>query len=396
DVNQDFYLEQWFMMPNLLQEFKRDSSIKLIGFPEDIVTDKYSIPAKHNAFADNVFSNFVMPVLELILGKFHYGHPDLWDETYARKRGTSKISWVGEDILGGFELVLRGGRVINRYYIKAAKAREGGWTLVSGMFSKFAMSSAQIAWGRYLYWLSTSSVFGLDRMAALIIGGIGFFLRKPLVKQGIFAMLSLILVMGISGYAGFPSEIIFAVLALVFTLSIVFTGYFHLVLEKGLWRATYTLIKLAVFLGMMPFFMAMVFVYSEAVQRAMKTTARYVGTGRGFILQHVSVFNEVPFDRNNNGAVKVTLYNLYKPSGIRFGFWMMFLSIVGVVIWQNVTLIWSVLYMIMVLSAFGVPFLSNPGATPASVGYATWKKLYEEDKSQWTLSLWYREKLFSQ
>ncbi len=385
DINQDFYLEQWFMMPNLLQIFKKNSDIKLIGFAEDIATDDYNAAAKFNAFADGVFTAIVRPILTLILANFHFGHPDVWDEGYVRKRGTSRASFISEDIFGGFEVAMRGGLIEFSRFIKGAKLREVSFVTMEGLLRKFAMGVAQVGWGRYLWTICTSPVFGLDRVLGLLIGVIGFMLRKPWVKIGIYGYILFTVAMGLSGFAPFPSEIIFGILALLFMQAITMTGYSDLLLEKGFWRGTKQLVKMVIFEGMMPYFMAHVFTYANGVQITMETVARYVATGRGFMLYHIPLFVSEPFDEK--GGIKPSIFNAFKTSHIRPGFIAGVIVFVGLVLWQNITLVWSLFYAIMVFSAFFVPILWNPGSTPAGIGNERWKKLFEEDCFQWLLAL---------
>lgn len=53
--------------------------------------------------------------------RFHYGHPDVWDKLWVMTRGgVSKASrnlHVSEDVFGGFNAGLRGGKIAYRDYL---------------------------------------------------------------------------------------------------------------------------------------------------------------------------------------------------------------------------------------------------------------------------------------
>ncbi|MHA1676701.1 MAG: radical SAM protein, partial [Candidatus Njordarchaeales archaeon] len=366
-----------------------DPDVKLIGFPEDICTDTYSTIGKFHAFADRTFTTLVQRVLALQGVRFHYGHPDVWDAEWVRQMGgTSQVSYVNEDIFGAYQTVLKGGKIIFREYIQAGKAREVSFPTTEGIFRKFGMGAGQQAYSRYLWWLNTSPNFAFFRSMSHFIGAIGFYLRKPIVKIGVFSYLLLLLLMGISGFAAFPSEIIFGILAVYFTQAISTTGYFQLVLDKGIIRGTLGFFKMLIFEGMMPFFMAHVFTYAKGVQSAMKGIAKYVKTGRGFMLQHIPIFSPEPF--NEKGEVKdaeASLYNAYRSSHIRFGLVSTIIAIAGIGLWQNLTLVWSILYVFMAIATYGVPYLANPGSTPLRGGAGKWWELFKGEVENWHLAV---------
>jgi callose synthase len=61
----------------------------------------------------------------------HYGHPDIFDKIFHASRGgiskANKTLCVSEDIFGGFNSVLKGGRVVYKEYIKAGKGKDLGF-----------------------------------------------------------------------------------------------------------------------------------------------------------------------------------------------------------------------------------------------------------------------------
>ncbi|RKY37975.1 MAG: hypothetical protein DRP72_02620, partial [Candidatus Omnitrophota bacterium] len=87
DINQDMYIEDCFFMPLLLQEFKKNPDIVLVGFPEEIFTESYGAIASFHAHADRTFVTVVQRVLNTLGIRFHYGHPDVYDMDFVRSRG---------------------------------------------------------------------------------------------------------------------------------------------------------------------------------------------------------------------------------------------------------------------------------------------------------------------
>ena len=97
------------------------------------------------------------------------------------------------------------------------------------------MGACEQARSRYLWWLNSSKNFGWDKRLSHFIGAIGFFLRKPIVKFGIFSYLVFMLLLGVGGYQAFPIEIIFGIIGILyFTQAITFTGHAQIMLEKGI------------------------------------------------------------------------------------------------------------------------------------------------------------------
>ena len=47
--------------------------------------------------------------------RLHYGHPDVWNKLFTMSRGgisrASKVTCMSEDIFGGYNTVLRGGKI---------------------------------------------------------------------------------------------------------------------------------------------------------------------------------------------------------------------------------------------------------------------------------------------
>ena len=136
DINQDYYIEQALKIPHLLSVLGRQENqdVVIVGYPEDIFTDSYSIIARFHAIADRTFATLVQRVLTLLGVRFHYGHPDIWRASFvAANGGVSRSYPVNEDIFGGYNATLKGKRVIMVEWIEAGKAREVSWGTTFGI-----------------------------------------------------------------------------------------------------------------------------------------------------------------------------------------------------------------------------------------------------------------------
>ena len=114
DMNQDCQLAEALKARNILAQFT--GKTRLVGFPEQMITDHSGSVASFAALSEQVFGTIVQRYMaKPLCVRFHYGHPDVWDYTWVRGQGgVSKASrqlHLSEDIFGGMNLVLRGGRV---------------------------------------------------------------------------------------------------------------------------------------------------------------------------------------------------------------------------------------------------------------------------------------------
>ncbi|MEI6631749.1 MAG: hypothetical protein WCL25_03945, partial [bacterium] len=343
DINQDFYIEQALKIPAALTYFD-ENAVAIVGYPEDIFTDTYNDIGAFHALADRSFNSLVQRTLTLLGARFHYGHPDFWRASYVDSFGGVSRSYpVNEDIFGGYEMTLKGKKILYVECLEAGKARDGAWGTTFGMFLKFGMGATQQFYSRYVYYLYTSKNFGFFEGITHFFGGIGYYFRKPWVILGNFAYIIFLLVVGVSGFSAFPLEILFA-LGGVFVLSqaITWTGFFQYILENPGFKGIFKFIKL--WFKMSPFFMAHVFTYAAGVNRAVKGIATYMATGRGFMAEHTKLSD---------------ILKSYGKTHVVLGFAGIILSLVGMLIWNNPTLVLSLPFIIMMLSAWLIPFTTN-------------------------------------
>ena len=94
-----------------------------------MITDRSGSVASFAALSEQVFGTIIQRFLAKPLHvRFHYGHPDVWDLGWVRGQGgVSKASrqlHLSEDIFGGMNLMIRGGRVKYVGFMMVGKARE--------------------------------------------------------------------------------------------------------------------------------------------------------------------------------------------------------------------------------------------------------------------------------
>ena len=123
DMNQDGYFEEALKMRNMLQEFKCDRDearpVAIVGFPEHQFSAQYSAAAGFAALEEFTFASLSQRTMAGIFDvRMHYGHPDLHHRLRAASRGSvsksSKTLCVSEDMYGGINACLRGGRIVYR------------------------------------------------------------------------------------------------------------------------------------------------------------------------------------------------------------------------------------------------------------------------------------------
>ena len=348
DMNQDFYIEQTLKIPHLMTLYD-DPLVAIVGYPEDIYTDTYGLIAKFHAIADRSFVTIVQRVLTLLGVRFHYGHPDLWRASFTDAFGGVSRSYpVNEDIFGGYEMTLKGKKIVFVEWIEAGKAREVSWGTTFGIWVKFGMGAAQQLYNRFLYYLYTSDNFGFTERIAHFFGGIGYYFRKSWSVTGQYGYLVFLLLMGISGFSSFPEEIVFALFGIfIFAQAITLTGLLQYILERPFLKAIAGFAVLWVVMS--PFFMAHIFTYATGVIFAMLGVATYVPTGRGFMLEHKKLSD---------------LLKAYSKTHIFKGLIGTALAVWGIIIWANPTLILSFPFIAMMVFGLTVPFITNKGSLP--------------------------------
>jgi callose synthase len=117
-----------------------------------------------------------------LVGRLHYGHPDVFDKLFFITRGgvskASKGINLSEDIFAGFNAMLRGGHVSFKEYINVGKGRDVGLQQLFLFEGKLSCGNAMQALTRDMYRLMT--LLDFFKMLSFFYGGIGFYLSTLL------------------------------------------------------------------------------------------------------------------------------------------------------------------------------------------------------------------------
>ncbi|MFH1317989.1 MAG: hypothetical protein ABIH71_03130 [Candidatus Omnitrophota bacterium] len=365
DMNQDFYVEQTLKIPHLLTLYD-DKDVAIAGYLEDIYTNTFSTIGLFHAIADRTFV-LLQKVLNMLGARFHYGHPDTWRTIFAKIFGGVSNSFpVNEDIFGGIKMKLKGKKILYVLWLEAGKARECAMGGVYGISTKFAMGGVQQAYNRWYYYLYTSKIFSFWEKLSHGFGGIGFYLRKFWVIVGNYTYLVFLLVLGVSGFSAFPAEILFASFGIfILAQAITSTGFIGYFIERPMLKAMVTFFLC--WLIMSPFFMTHVFSYALGALLSVQGVAFYVGTGRGFMQDHLDM---------------KTILEVYAKI-VCLGFIGVVLSVWGIAVWYNPTLILSFPIIALMFFAMIMPFYTNKGTFPmfgAGWGdcFKNWKKDFKD------------------
>jgi len=178
DANQGGYLEQMFLLPNLLGEFREDPRL-IVGTPEHIISDFGSI-GDFAASAELTFGTLVQRSLAALGGRMHYGHPDVMNKLYMMHQGgvskATQTIHLSEDIFAGMDFVLRGGSIRHREYFHVAKGRDLGFNAVLSFFSKLSNGTGEQLLTRQVLRLCREC--GLERVLPIYYNHAGYYLTQ--------------------------------------------------------------------------------------------------------------------------------------------------------------------------------------------------------------------------
>lgn len=220
DCNQAGILAYFTFTPNILHEFVLNSVLKIVGFPEYIFTEEWSLAGYSAAFTERVFGTMIQRSWALMGMRMHYGHPDFicakWVMFTMGMRyacfffvsnlqlfHNSKLSYVSEDVFSGFDTILNGGQIGFVEYFIVGKARDVCLFSTSKFNRKISGGAAQTACSQYLHEVMTSWHFTICEKltcfytttahyinTVIIIGAtfILFFIRVVILIMRIFQM----------------------------------------------------------------------------------------------------------------------------------------------------------------------------------------------------------------
>lgn len=333
-MNQDGYFEEALKIRNLLEEFAPASSkanqngchdacqafcnssgaterVRIVGFPEHQFSDRLSAVAEFAALTEFTFATLIQRTLASPFDiRLHYGHPDVFDKLFHITRGgiskANKTLCVSEDIFGGFNSVLKGGRIVYREYIKAGKGKDLGFDSCAVFEGKISSGNAEQALSRDFARLSEQ--LDLPRALSFFHSSNGFYWSNVLVIWAtswfLYAQILISVVIPdqeAMAVVTVTQSVEFAVqLGAVLTVPLIA----ELVLEKGPVHAWMQMMRVLVTGG--PFFF-MFHIRTKAYYYESTLTlggAKYAATGRGFVLQHVpflQLFQGFHFSHLNYG-----------------------------------------------------------------------------------------------
>ena len=188
DMNQDAHLAEALKLRNVLAQFTGNT--RLVGFPEQMITDRSGSVASFAALSEQVFGTIVQRFMAKPLNvRFHYGHPDVWDLTWVRGNGgvskASKQLHLSEDIFGGVNLVLRGGRVKYLGFKMVGKAREVSFDGTNQFNFKISSGNGMQLISRDFHRLAKN--LDLFRMLSFFQSSAGIFFTEWMLFASLFA-----------------------------------------------------------------------------------------------------------------------------------------------------------------------------------------------------------------
>ena len=188
DMNQDAHLAEALKLRNVLAQFVGNT--RLVGFPEQMITDRSGSVASFAALSEQVFGTIVQRFMAKPLNvRFHYGHPDVWDLTWVRGNGgvskASKQLHLSEDIFGGMNLMLRGGRVKYLGFKMVGKAREVSFDGTNQFNFKISSGNGMQLISRDFHRLAKN--LDLFRMLSFFQSSAGIFFTEWMLFASLFA-----------------------------------------------------------------------------------------------------------------------------------------------------------------------------------------------------------------
>ena len=200
DCNQGADLEQWFFLPQLLNEFHTDGTgkhhpnkgVRIVGFRENIFTENEGIVGRSGALNEFTFGTIIQRELHVTLGaRLHYGHPDCFDFCFVVGQGgmskTSKTINVSEDIFGGMNVVARGGKIDYVDYMHIDKGRDVQYDAALGFEGKIAGGTSVHTLSRDYHRLMASPLNFFHKLS-LYVGAFGYFFSNMMLVVSIMLL----------------------------------------------------------------------------------------------------------------------------------------------------------------------------------------------------------------
>eukprot|EP01117_Protostelium_nocturnum_P000780 TRINITY_DN1098_c0_g1_i2.p1 TRINITY_DN1098_c0_g1~~TRINITY_DN1098_c0_g1_i2.p1 ORF type:complete len:1504 (-),score=536.96 TRINITY_DN1098_c0_g1_i2:1410-5921(-) len=190
DANQDAFAGECLKIPVVLQSFEREKGIpshRIVGFTENIFTERLSLVGKFHSRQEWTFSTISQRVYSFLGVRMHYGHPDFFDAGWVSSSGLSKASAkinLSEDIFAGFETKLRGESICHVEDVcNFGKGRETNLAGVSKFETKISEGAASILRSRDMF--EMMSRLNLTDQFLIFHSSVGHFLTNSLLIHSI-------------------------------------------------------------------------------------------------------------------------------------------------------------------------------------------------------------------
>lgn len=353
DANCDMRFEDALKLPNLLMEFNQDKLLKGINLPEYIFTEDFNWIGQAHGFGDRTWTTFVQRFLAMYGADGFYGHGAVFDRDVIQEFGVLSPDYVSEDLMMTMKIWLKGKgyRIEHKEYLQCGKAREVSVPASAIPFNKFAEGSAELFVGRQLKRLFASQEVAWYQKMFLFFT-LGFYLRKPLVVLTMLAYISLVMVLGVSGFAGFPLLMTFGLLGILFSQVISFTGFGQIMLERGILNGA---VKFGLlFPKLLLIFPYYVMVYCKGLLGGFNGKAAFIVTKKSWEIE------------KSNFQEKIASFYDTKTKIVAV---FLVAAAVSCFLWQALPVIYSLLFMWMVFSWLFTPVITAPGVLPTTTGF---------------------------
>ncbi|KAJ9527498.1 hypothetical protein QJQ45_025772 [Haematococcus lacustris] len=180
------------MQRALVKKRRAEKPTAIVGFCEDIFSDKAGALGSFAAAAEFAFGTIVQRTMDTPGNvRMHYGHPDLMNKLHIITRGgpskATRQLHISEDIFGGFNHTLRGGRIKYREYMRVGKGRDMGLDSINAFEIKISGGAGEVMISRDLWRLASR----LDpvRLLHFYHSGMGYYVVNWLIMHTVYAQI---------------------------------------------------------------------------------------------------------------------------------------------------------------------------------------------------------------
>lgn len=253
----------------------------ICGFKEWIFSHKAGALASFAAATEYAFATVIQSDMARGNVRLHYGHPDVFDKLHCMTRGgLSKATrglHVSEDVLGGLNHTLRGGRITFTEAISCGKGRDMGFNSILTFETKISCGNGEVLLTRDMARLAPR--MDLFRLLHFYHSGLGYFVTARLLMLGIYMQALAMAVVALGGY-GLVNTNIQLLIQIGLVSSLPYLA--QLIFETGIFNALIAFFR-QIIAGVVAF--SIFRIQTTAHYFAADVTyggASYIQTGRGF------------------------------------------------------------------------------------------------------------------